>query len=74
MLCDEPAVDNLSIDPQYHFIKYSGVIDDIVGFAFNGVPFFSGTSELNYDAFFPKSYTGYASPLKVTTDICLGST
>lgn len=51
----------------------NGDTSRIVGIAFNGVPFFSGTSELGYDAFFPRAFGNHLKPLGVNVDHCLGS-
>lgn len=45
----------------------------IVGFALNGVPFYSGTSEFGFDVYRPKNYDGRIFPYKQDFDRCLGS-
>jgi hypothetical protein len=46
----------------------------MVGIALNGVFLKPGTSEIGYDAFFPKSFSGNAVPLaEIDPDLCLGS-
>ena len=47
--------------------------NSIVGYALNGVLFFSGSSHYGYDAFFPKAYGTRNTPQKIEVDICLGS-
>ena len=37
------------------------------------MPIYTGTSELKYDAYFPKGYGLYKAPKAITTDVCLGS-
>ena len=45
----------------------------IVGIAINGVPIHSGTSELHYDAFYPKDYSTYTTHGSIKSDQCLGN-
>ena len=40
----------------YGYKKYSGDTTSVVGISLNGVLFYSGLSELKYDAFYPPSY------------------
>ncbi len=47
--------------------------DQIVGIAINGVLLFAGTSQLGYDAFYPKSWGQKRNPLSLTFDVCLGT-
>ena len=47
--------------------------NSIVGYALNGVFFFSGSSQYGYDAFFPKAYGTRNNPRKIEVDVCLGS-
>ncbi len=47
-------------------------LDHVVGIALNGVPIFSGTSELGFDAYAPQSYKGL-SPKSIPADLCLGN-
>lgn len=47
--------------------------DMIVGVALNGVFFFSGTSNLGYDAFYPKAYGTNVHPRAMEFDTCLGN-
>jgi len=58
-------------------MEYTGIaegldIDKVVGIALNGVPFFSGTSELGFDVFSPKTYNGNTAK-SMSVDICLGN-
>jgi orotate phosphoribosyltransferase-like protein len=48
-------------------------VDSIVGIALNGVPLFSGISELGMDAYSPKSYNG-VSAKSIVPDFCMGDT
>ena len=45
----------------YNYVKHSGQTDGIVGITLNGVPIYTGTSELGYDAFYPQAYGKYKS-------------
>ncbi len=47
--------------------------DEIVGIALNGVFLFAATTELKYDAFFPKSSDPNVTPVGYTFDVCLGT-
>jgi len=47
--------------------------NSIVGYALNGVFFFSGSSHYGYDAFFPKAFGTRNSPQKIDVDVCLGT-
>ena len=72
-LCDKSWIRDANLRSA-GFVKHSGNTDGIVGIALNGVPIYSGTSELGFDAFFPKSYSGrFSTPKRVETDLCLGS-
>ena len=73
-LCDKSWIRDANLFRSVGFIKHSGNTDGIVGIALNGVPIYSGTSELGYDAFYPKSYGKFVNPKRVETDLCLGST
>lgn len=54
------------------YYEYSGNnVDQIVGIALNGVPFFSGVSELGMDAFKPNKYNGVKAKA-IAPDSCLG--
>jgi len=64
------AVDS-GVPSPYALTRFSGSLDSVVGVAFNGVPFFSGTSELGFDAFKPLSYNANRG-VAVNPDICLG--
>ena len=46
----------------------------VVGVALNGVLFYTGNSEYDYDAFFPKAYGTNGTMITIDPDICLGST
>ena len=56
----------------HNYVGYSGIREKIVGIAANGVPIYQGTSELKYDAFFPKAYNLYRYPKAIDVDACLG--
>jgi hypothetical protein len=56
----------------YNYNVYSGDLDSVVGVALNGVPFFTGTSEIGSDAYFPKSTDLYYYAA-IDPDSCLGS-
>lgn len=45
----------------------------IAGISLNGVFIFSGASQIEYDAFFPKAYGINNNPMKIPIDTCLGS-
>lgn len=47
--------------------------DQIVGIAINGVFLFAGTSQLGYDAFYPKAWGQKKNPVALTFDVCLGT-
>ena len=72
-LCDKSWTRDANLIRTVGFVKHSGNTDGIVGIALNGVPIYAGTSELSYDAFFPKSYGKFTNPKRIETDICLGS-
>lgn len=56
------------------YTAHSGTnIAKIVGVALNGVPIFSGVSELGMDAYSPKSYNG-AKAKSIAPDFCMGDT
>jgi hypothetical protein len=54
-------------------VLHSGLDAKVVGVALNGVPFFSGVSELGMDAYAPKSYNG-VSKKSIDPDYCMGDT
>ena len=72
-LCDKSWIRDANLIRSVGFVKHSGNTDGIVGIALNGVPIYSGTSELGFDAFFPKSYGKFVNPKRIETDLCLGS-
>jgi hypothetical protein len=46
----------------------------VVGVALNGVAIYSGNSEYDYDAYFPKAWGGKQTDIvKIQPDLCLGS-
>lgn len=71
--CDKSWVRDANLIRTVGYVKFSGNTDGIVGISLNGVPIYSGTSELGFDAFYPKSYGRFVNPRKVDTDLCLGS-
>eukprot|EP00347_Sterkiella_histriomuscorum_P006962 403350773 len=71
--CSSSWIDDSNIPSIYEYQGYSGINSKIVGITLNGVPLFHGSSELQYDAFFPKSYGLYRFPKGVDIDTCLGS-
>eukprot|EP00347_Sterkiella_histriomuscorum_P024256 403331763 len=71
--CSSQWVDDSQLPAVYEYKGYSGTTQRVVGIALNGVPLFQGTSELQYDSLYPKSYGLYRFPKVVDVDICLGS-
>lgn len=67
-LCDSSWAKPSSIPKQSSPIDNDHGEDRIVGVALNGVPFYSGTSELGYDAIFPKAYGNKKNPKAVELD------
>ena len=59
------------MSPLLGYVANSGDMKGVVGVALNGVPFFSGTSEKGFDAYYPKTYAG-SSAVRIYPDICLG--
>lgn len=56
----------------YSYTEHSGTdVDKIVGIALNGVPIFSGVSELGMDAYAAASYNGVKAT-NIAPDYCLG--
>lgn len=72
-LCSNTWLADGQLTRKHAFTRFSGNMVGIVGVATNGVPIHFGTSELSYDAFFPKSYGKYIRPTKTDVDVCLGS-
>eukprot|EP00347_Sterkiella_histriomuscorum_P013676 403363796 len=68
----EPWNFNPSTDPDYPLLKMPNS-DSVVGIARNGVFFFSGTSHLGYDVFYPTAYGLEKDPKALDFDICLGN-
>ncbi len=52
-------------------LKYSS--DRIIGTALNGVFLYAGVTHENYDAYYPKSWTGHSDPAGYSFDVCLGT-
>eukprot|EP00347_Sterkiella_histriomuscorum_P009381 403341427 len=71
--CSSQWVDDSQLPAIYEYKSYSGTTQRVVGITLNGIPLFQGTSELQYDAFFPKSYGLYRFPKTIDVDLCLGS-
>jgi hypothetical protein len=68
------SADSLTALNSLLYVENSGTdVDKIVGVALNGVPIFSGVSELGMDAYAPKSYNG-ASKKEIAPDYCMGDT
>lgn len=57
----------------YEYTGNNANSNGIVGIALNGVPIYTGTSELKYDAFYPKGYSLYKNPKIVNADLCMGA-
>ena len=53
--------------------KVASTNDRLVGMSFTGVPIYGGSSELQYDPFYPKAYGNKNKPKDVQVDMCLGS-
>ena len=71
--CDKSWTRDANLIKTAGFFKLSGSTDGIVGIALNGVPIYAGTSELGFDAFFPRAFGRYVNPRRAETDLCLGS-
>lgn len=74
-LCDSKWPRNSGMPDASHYVLNPGSASDdrILGITLNGVFLFSGTSEYEYDAFYPRSYGNRNAPRKAIVDICLGS-
>lgn len=57
----------------HQFKLNSGITKTVVGIALNGVPIVSGTSELGFDALYPKAYGENTQPRGIDLDLCLGT-
>eukprot|EP00347_Sterkiella_histriomuscorum_P022464 403338394 len=67
--------DSATLESKYSYNKIQGDLGGIIGISITGVPIYSGTSELFYDAFYPQSYTANHNELdSIEVDACLGST
>ena len=64
-LCDKSWIRDANLIRSAGFVRHTGNTDGIIGIALNGVPIYAGTSELGYDAFFPKSYGKFTNPRRV---------
>lgn len=72
--CTQEMGKDTTIPAENEFTLKDGNPDNrIVGVSLSGVPFFGGTSEHGYDAFFPKKYGSRDDPEKIDVDMCLGS-
>ncbi len=72
-LCDSTISEN-SISVDNDFVNNAASTNDrVVGVAITGASIFTGTSELQYDALYPKAYGDLREPEAMKLDICLGS-
>ena len=72
-LCSNSWLEDSKLRSIYEYTGNFDSRNQIVGVALNGVPIYTGTSELRYDAFNPKGYGIYKNPKPINVDICLGS-